>query len=484
MKPLRHWLRWLSIACGRAPYAARPLPACAWLVALVLLGSGRPCAEAREGLLQLRHRHLVDRGRAAADQRAEPGAGSHRVPVGGHAERTGAIRWRPLPDVFARGHAGAAGHLGPRPAFRSTQSPVDRHLQGTRAATKTVVSARSRQSTLGAIPSLDIFSIVEQADGTIVVGTSEGVFRVDGDHLVHAPGPAPALSLLPRKDGLWVGTTGAVERVTGTQPVRMALPADAASAAVVRLADTQGRLWAGTSQGLYALGPDAWQPVTAATGVRPLADHRDARRPRRQPVDRQQRRPGAVPRRRLAGVRPRYLSARVSAGHRCAGGSRRQPVAGQPAQRHRPPVERLDATLQRRRRPARSDRVVAVARRRSWDCRRDLGGHQRRPEPVRPRPLPAGRARRCTAASAGLQPARRTRPGLDRHAARTRALARRASRSAARNWHRWPARRSTGSSAIATAACGSPPPTACSIWSTAGSIASRRRRDCATRACA
>ena len=36
MKPLRHWLRWLSIACGRALYAARPLPACAWLVALVL----------------------------------------------------------------------------------------------------------------------------------------------------------------------------------------------------------------------------------------------------------------------------------------------------------------------------------------------------------------------------------------------------------------------------------------------------------------
>jgi hypothetical protein len=27
--------------------------------------SGRPCPEARQGLLQLRHRHLVDRGRAA-----------------------------------------------------------------------------------------------------------------------------------------------------------------------------------------------------------------------------------------------------------------------------------------------------------------------------------------------------------------------------------------------------------------------------------
>lgn len=112
-------------------------------------------------------------------------------------------------------------------------------------------------------PSLDIFSIVERDDGGILAGTSEGVFRVSGNRLAHEVGPAPALSLLLRKDGLWVATTGAVERIDGQGPTRLPLPVEAASAAVAHLVDAQGQVWAGTSQGLFALGSDGWRPVVA-----------------------------------------------------------------------------------------------------------------------------------------------------------------------------------------------------------------------------
>jgi diguanylate cyclase (GGDEF)-like protein len=115
-------------------------------------------------------------------------------------------------------------------------------------------------------PSLDIYALVHAADGALLAGTSEGVFRLVGDRLVHQPGPAPALTLLSRPDGLWVATTGAVERVSGDGRIaRMPLPPDATSAAVTRLEATQGQLWAGTSLGLYRLAPEGWQPVATGT---------------------------------------------------------------------------------------------------------------------------------------------------------------------------------------------------------------------------
>jgi diguanylate cyclase (GGDEF)-like protein len=112
-------------------------------------------------------------------------------------------------------------------------------------------------------PSLDIFALSQQDDGSIVAGTSEGVFRVAGDQLLPMAGPRPALSLLPRHDGLWVGSAGVVERIAGGREVRLPLPLEAASAAVARLVDTQGQVWAGTSQGLYVLNAEGWQPVRA-----------------------------------------------------------------------------------------------------------------------------------------------------------------------------------------------------------------------------
>ena len=112
-------------------------------------------------------------------------------------------------------------------------------------------------------PSLDIFALAEQDDGSIVAGTSEGVFQVHGDRLLHGVGPHPALSLLARHDGLWVGSAGAVERIAAGREVRLPLPPEAASAAVARLVNTQGQLWAGTSQGLYVLAANGWRAVQA-----------------------------------------------------------------------------------------------------------------------------------------------------------------------------------------------------------------------------
>ena len=108
-------------------------------------------------------------------------------------------------------------------------------------------------------PTLDVNALAETADGTIVAATNDGVFRVSGDTLVELPNsPKPALALLPRADGLWIGDTGAVMRLNGTHVERLPLPESAASAAVGHLVEAQGRIWAGTSQGLYTWIDGAW----------------------------------------------------------------------------------------------------------------------------------------------------------------------------------------------------------------------------------
>jgi diguanylate cyclase (GGDEF)-like protein len=120
-------------------------------------------------------------------------------------------------------------------------------------------------------PTLDIYALAEQADGSIVVGSTDGVFQVRDDKLQPVPGPHPALSLLPDGDALWVGSTGSVDRIGPDGSVQFALPLAAASATVSRVVRVGGQLWAGTSQGLFALNapPDAspgaqgWIPVLA-----------------------------------------------------------------------------------------------------------------------------------------------------------------------------------------------------------------------------
>ena len=115
-----------------------------------------------------------------------------------------------------------------------------------------------------AMPTLDVFALAQARDGAVLAGTSEGVFRVEGRRLVAvAASPRPAVSLLARDDGVLVGTTGAVERLSRSGRASLQLPPDASTTVVTQLADAQGRLWAGTAQGLYSLGTDGWSRFDA-----------------------------------------------------------------------------------------------------------------------------------------------------------------------------------------------------------------------------
>jgi signal transduction histidine kinase/ligand-binding sensor domain-containing protein len=131
-------------------------------------------------------------------------------------------------------------------------------------------------------PSLDINALAETADGGIVAATSNGVFRVEGDHLVEVPnGPRPAFSLLARADGLWIGGNGMVLRMDHGKNISLPLPQSLAAAGVIHLAEAQGRIWAGTTQGLYSRIADDWvrfdeDPALATSPINSLLrDHDD-----------------------------------------------------------------------------------------------------------------------------------------------------------------------------------------------------------------
>ncbi|PWF49347.1 ligand-binding sensor domain-containing diguanylate cyclase [Massilia glaciei] len=120
----------------------------------------------------------------------------------------------------------------------------------------------------GAFPSIDVHAMLQDGDG-LIAATTDGLFDLVDGKLVHrAGGPAPAQSILRRADGLWVGTLGAVVRLDNQGGRRdLPLPAEAATATVTRLADAQGRIWAGTTLGLYLRDGDHWRLATSETAL-------------------------------------------------------------------------------------------------------------------------------------------------------------------------------------------------------------------------
>src|SRR5690606_4389731 len=68
--------------------------------------------------------------------------------------------------------------------------------------------------------------------------------------------PGAARSLYPEGELLWVGSLGGVYRVQGEERRFLKLPTEVASATVGHLLRAQGRLWAGTSAGLFWLEGD------------------------------------------------------------------------------------------------------------------------------------------------------------------------------------------------------------------------------------
>jgi diguanylate cyclase (GGDEF)-like protein len=116
-------------------------------------------------------------------------------------------------------------------------------------------------------PALDVFGLAEDGPGRLLAATSAGVFRVERDRLVALGGsPTPALALLVRPDGLWVGSRGAVFRRLQTgRWERVSLPPEAADAQVNHLLDAQGSLWAATSMGIFRLASDGWMAFDELT---------------------------------------------------------------------------------------------------------------------------------------------------------------------------------------------------------------------------
>ncbi len=126
----------------------------------------------------------------------------------------------------------------------------------------------------------DITALAQATDGTVYVASSEGVFRVDGERLVAVPhAPRPAFGLLARADGLWVGGTGSVVRLHGGDAIAMPLPVADRGAAVSHIAQAQGRLWAGTTQGLFVRDGQGWarfdDPVLSSAPITSILRDRD-----------------------------------------------------------------------------------------------------------------------------------------------------------------------------------------------------------------
>ncbi|MES3022433.1 MAG: diguanylate cyclase [Pseudomonadota bacterium] len=118
----------------------------------------------------------------------------------------------------------------------------------------------------GRFPSIDVHAMLEHGDG-LVAATTSGLFDLVDGKLVHRAGsPAPAQAILQRADGLWVGTLGGAVRVDldrhGKQHFKLPLPPEAGTATVTRLAEAQGRIWAGTTLGLYLRADDQWKLAT------------------------------------------------------------------------------------------------------------------------------------------------------------------------------------------------------------------------------
>lgn len=109
---------------------------------------------------------------------------------------------------------------------------------------------------------LDINAMVED-EGHLVAATTNGVFDLIEGKLVHRAGsPSPATSLIKSADGVWIGTLGGVLRQQGKHAELLALPEAMRNGLVTRLAEAQGRIWAGTSLGLMVRSGDQWVPAS------------------------------------------------------------------------------------------------------------------------------------------------------------------------------------------------------------------------------
>ena len=129
------------------------------------------------------------------------------------------------------------------------------------------------------LATIDVWTMAEHGDA-LWLGTYErGLYRVAGDGAVDAIVPAsspglPSATVLSLADGgaegLWIGTDAGLARLRGGRVESMPLPGDVPMPMIVSLYVEQGRLWVGSSAGVFVHGRDGWsQPSWSAMFERP-----------------------------------------------------------------------------------------------------------------------------------------------------------------------------------------------------------------------
>src|SRR5688572_2183498 len=120
------------------------------------------------------------------------------------------------------------------------------------------------------LPSSQIWTIAQDRDGYLWLGTSGGLIRFDGVRFVHwSTLPDSSLpnrsvrALLAASDGtLWIGfsSAGGVSRLNGGRAWNYTPGKDGAPAGIVRniLEDFSGDIWVGSTEGLWRLHADRW----------------------------------------------------------------------------------------------------------------------------------------------------------------------------------------------------------------------------------
>lgn len=127
---------------------------------------------------------------------------------------------------------------------------------------------------------LNIAQIARDAAGRVLVASAQGVYAVQGERLVQLSSQ-PARSLLPRPEGLWVGSDDGALLLDGKSgAARYPLPDTVSGTGVDRLLFAQGELWAGTGKGLFRLERGRWvacagDPWLASQPVEAMAEDGD-----------------------------------------------------------------------------------------------------------------------------------------------------------------------------------------------------------------
>lgn len=120
----------------------------------------------------------------------------------------------------------------------------------------------------------DVQVLLEQRPGEMLAGTNRGLFRVRTSRPVQftpiplqaapqAPEPSVWAIVRDRSGDLWIGATNGIHRLSGKRPaLRLTVRDGLASDQVLALAFAQnGKLWAGTEEGLCRINPDSPRPV-------------------------------------------------------------------------------------------------------------------------------------------------------------------------------------------------------------------------------